>query len=142
MLSGGWSEEPIREALAAHWPPQRGNGGTLLHGDLWSGNMVWRDGRLVAVIDWEDAAVGDPLVDLAVTRLEVLWAHGAAAMWTVTKLYQSQTGINLSDLAIWDLCAALRPIPLISGWGHSPEEHAAHRAGHQAFVTQALERLG
>jgi aminoglycoside phosphotransferase (APT) family kinase protein len=34
--------------------------------------VLWRDGRIVAVIDWEDAQVGDPLADLANTRLELL----------------------------------------------------------------------
>ena len=44
----------------------------LLHGDFWPGNLLWKDGRLVAVIDWEDAALGDPLADLANSRLESL----------------------------------------------------------------------
>ena len=25
----------------------------LLHGYLWPGNLLWQDGRLVAVVDWE-----------------------------------------------------------------------------------------
>jgi hypothetical protein len=40
----------------------------LLHGDLWSGNVhLARDGRgatRIAVLDWESALVGHPLVDL------------------------------------------------------------------------------
>jgi aminoglycoside phosphotransferase (APT) family kinase protein len=36
---------------------------SLLHGDYWPDNTLWRDGRLVCVIDWEDAALGDPLAD-------------------------------------------------------------------------------
>jgi aminoglycoside phosphotransferase (APT) family kinase protein len=37
----------------------------LLHGDFWPGNALWRDGALVAILDWEDAAIGDPLADVA-----------------------------------------------------------------------------
>jgi aminoglycoside phosphotransferase (APT) family kinase protein len=37
-----------------------------VHGDIASGNIVFRDGRLVAVIDWGCLAVGDPACDLIV----------------------------------------------------------------------------
>lgn len=37
-----------------------------LHGDLHPGNLLVRDGRLVAVIDWGLAVVGDPAADLSV----------------------------------------------------------------------------
>lgn len=33
----------------------------LLHGDFWPGNLLWQDDRLAAIIDWEDAALGDSL---------------------------------------------------------------------------------
>jgi aminoglycoside phosphotransferase (APT) family kinase protein len=35
-----------------------------LHADLMPGNLLLRDGRLAAVIDWGAVAVGDPAVDL------------------------------------------------------------------------------
>lgn len=41
---------------------------TWMHGDLTPGNVLVRDGRLSAVIDWSCAGVGDPTVDL-----EVAW---------------------------------------------------------------------
>lgn len=37
---------------------------TWFHGDLMSGNLLVRDGRLVAVIDFATAGVGDPAIDL------------------------------------------------------------------------------
>lgn len=37
---------------------------TWFHGDLRSGNLIARDGELVAVIDWEGCTVGDPSSDL------------------------------------------------------------------------------
>ena len=77
-------EGPIRDALEAVWPfPQR-NLAVLLHGDFWPGNILWKVGRLVGVIDWEDAAVGDPLADVANSRLEILWAFGIEAMQAIT----------------------------------------------------------
>ncbi len=37
----------------------------LVHGDYHYGNMLFRAGRLVAVLDWEIAELGQPLLDLA-----------------------------------------------------------------------------
>src|SRR5260370_15637127 len=51
-------EGHIRDALEAAWPFPQWNTSVLLHGDFWPGNILWRDGQLVAVIDWEDAALG------------------------------------------------------------------------------------
>lgn len=45
-----------------------------LHGDLNAGNLVARDGDLVAVIDWGLAAVGDPAAD-----------HAAAWTWVLPR---------------------------------------------------------
>jgi aminoglycoside phosphotransferase (APT) family kinase protein len=42
--------------------------------------VLWRDGRIVAVIDWEEAAFGDPMADLANSWLEIVWHFGTAAM--------------------------------------------------------------
>ena len=78
-------ERRIRETLQAVWPLPHRNPAVLLHGDFWPGNTLWRDGKLVAVIDWEDAALGDPLADLARSRLEVLWAYGGDAMHAFTE---------------------------------------------------------
>jgi aminoglycoside phosphotransferase (APT) family kinase protein len=38
------------------------------------------------VLDWEDAAIGDPLADVANVRLELLWARGIEAMEPFTSL--------------------------------------------------------
>lgn len=51
------------EALAA--PPWTGPG-IWIHGDLLGGNLLLRDRRLSAVIDWGGLGVGDPACDLLV----------------------------------------------------------------------------
>src|SRR5690606_20855011 len=80
--------ERIRDALGRAAPPQPG-AAALLHGDYWPGNVLWRAGRLAAVIDWEDAALGDPLADLAISRLDLLWIFGPEAMRAFTDRYRS-----------------------------------------------------
>ena len=48
--------------LAAQAPMERGP--TLVHGDYHYGNMLFRGPELVAVLDWEIAQIGQPLLDL------------------------------------------------------------------------------
>ena len=45
-------------------PPADEPGFRRLHGDLWSGNVVW-DGDHPSLVDWEYARRGDPAEDLA-----------------------------------------------------------------------------
>ena len=131
----------IRDALEAVWPfPQR-NTSVLLHGDFWPGNILWRDGQLVAVIDWEDAALGDPLADVANSRLEILWAFGIDAMQSFTHQYQSMTTIDFTRPPYWDLCAALRPVAQLAQWGLDDTTERTMRERHRWFITQAFEKL-
>jgi aminoglycoside phosphotransferase (APT) family kinase protein len=114
----------------------------LLHGDFWPGNSLWNDGRLVAVIDWEDAAIGDPLADVANTRLELTWAIGLEAMEEFTRQYGSiVTAVDFTDLPYWDLWADLRLARRTADWSLDAAQRKAMREGHEAFVAQALARL-
>jgi aminoglycoside phosphotransferase (APT) family kinase protein len=135
-------EQRLRAILqSASALPQR-NRPVLLHGDFWPGNTLWRDGRLTAVIDWEDAAIGDPLADVANARLELLWALGAEAMEDFTRRYAStMSEIDMTDLPYWDLWADLRLAGRVSEWSLEESAERAMRAGHEAFVSQALDRI-
>jgi aminoglycoside phosphotransferase (APT) family kinase protein len=116
------------------------NGDVLLHGDYWPGNTLWKDGRLVAIIDWEDASVGDPLEDVANSRLEMLWAYGVEVMQDFTEQYKRAVrGIDFTNLPFWDLCAALRPAFKIAEWAGSDEREEIMRERHRWFVEKALE---
>lgn len=109
-----FAEDRIRETLAACGPQPQQNECTLLHGDFWPGNTLWLAGELTAVIDWEDAQLGDPLVDLANSRLEIAWIFGPEAMNLFTRHYQSLIALDYANLPFWDLCAALRFIRLFA----------------------------
>ena len=145
-------EEHIRTTLDAVWPLPQRNTATLLHGDFWPSNVLWRDGKLVAVLDWEEARSGDPLSDLAISRLEIAWIFGIDAMHLFTCHYQSLMNIDFTDLPYWDLYTALRMIRIA---GYAVAEWAAflHPFGrqditeqkikerYQAFLNQAFEKL-
>jgi aminoglycoside phosphotransferase (APT) family kinase protein len=136
-------ETHIQQVLAAAMPASSLNPVGLLHGDFWKGNLIWRENRLVGVIDWEDAALGDPLADLAKTRLEMLWAFGMDAMHQLTTAYQSLLpAVNLTHLPFWDLSVALRIIPKFATFAEDAAQEHHLREGIRVFVQQALGHLG
>lgn len=140
------------KALAARWPIASRNPTSLLHGDFWPGNLLWQSGQLQAVVDWEDAAPGDPLVDLAISRFDLYWIDSPETMERFTRHYLSLNPIDSSQLGAWDLYAALRiarmAVDDLAGWvaffhdkGH-PEMDAAHfQRRFASFVSQALAAL-
>jgi aminoglycoside phosphotransferase (APT) family kinase protein len=142
MLDESLGEGRIRDALESFGQLSQHNASALLHGDFWPGNILWQDGRLVAVIDWEDAGLGDPLADLANSRLEILWAFDADAMERFTQHYQSLTTIDIANLPIWDLFAALKPASKLSEWAADQIAEQRMRERHRLFVEQAFTKLG
>lgn len=141
MLDDSLSEGRIRDLLELVWPLPRHNPLRLLHGDYWPGNVLWKDGDVAAVIDWEDAAIGDPLADLGNMRLELLWTFGVEAMEQFTQHYQAVNALDFTNLPYWDLCAALRPASKLSEWAGDAVTEKRMREGHLVFITQAFEKL-
>jgi aminoglycoside phosphotransferase (APT) family kinase protein len=145
-------EARIRDTLVSAWPLAQRNAPVLLHGDYWPGNILWRDQKLVAVIDWEDARLGDPLSDFAISRLDVLSIFGIDAVNAFTHQYESMMAIDYSNLPYWDLCAALRLVRLagsdLAGWAafyppfgrHDITEHTI-REHFRFFISQAYDKL-
>lgn len=141
-------KQRIHTALEPFWQTAPRNASVLLHGDLWPGNLLWRDGELVAVLDWEDACVGDPLADLAICRLDSLLILGSAAMDAFTERYLAITGVERQHLPYWDLCAALRAAPVISTWaagfpalGRPDITDGTMSTALQAFADDALTNI-
>ncbi|MDQ6418865.1 phosphotransferase [Paenibacillus sp. LHD-117] len=133
----------IRHVLEAAWPLVEANHDAILHGDYWPGNTLWRDGAIAAVIDWEDAATGDPLSDVANARLEILWAYGEDASKAFTARYQElMSTLSYVNLPYWDLTAALRPASRLSEWGLDGETERRMWERHKRFVQQALANIG
>ena len=114
------------------------NDAVLLHGDFWPGNTLWRQGKVVALIDWEDAAVGDPLADLGNGRLEVLFAFGEDGMNEFTDVYRTaMPELDYADLPRWDLFAVRRLVPEIPKWGLDPTKDEELRRMGEWFAARA-----
>jgi aminoglycoside phosphotransferase (APT) family kinase protein len=95
---------------------------SLLHGDYWPGNLLWHEGHLCGIIDWEDCRIGDPLLDLAIARLDLRWIFGVEVMNCFTDLYQQVRPVDAVLLDRWDLFATLRPGTQIETWAQSYPE--------------------
>lgn len=147
-LDASLDEAGVRAALAPLWPWPQHNDDALLHGDYWPGNLLFDAGKLVAVLDWEEAEIGDPLADVALSRLDVCWAFGEAAMHTFTECYRAQTELDWRNLARWELCIALRPMSNLPRWASAYAEppisrpdidERSMREGHRRFVAEAVK---
>ena len=145
-------EEEICQQLSSYRLKDNRNTAVLLHGDYWPGNTLWRDGKLVAVIDWEDAQMGDPLIDLAQARSELVWIWGIEAMQRFTNDYLSQMDIDVTQLPYWDLCATLRFLSILGDdlpgvvdyfgkYGRYDITEQSITSDYAWFIEQALTKL-
>lgn len=116
---------------------------TLLHGDYWPGNVLWCGAACVALLDWEDAAVGDPLSDVACCRLELRYVLGVAGAEAFTRRYVQRTQLALDDLAVWDAYVAAAALASMGQWGLPAERVAVMRREAEASLVAAeLHLLG
>jgi aminoglycoside phosphotransferase (APT) family kinase protein len=111
--------ERIGDWLGAHIPSQWEP--AIMHGDYHSGNLLValdRPARVAAIVDWETATIGDPLLDLA----------GFLRFWFETRQsddwpdrdemiarYIARTARDVPDLTYYDLLARFRLAVLIEG---------------------------
>ncbi len=114
----------------------------LLHGDYWPGNVMWQQGRLIAVLDWEDAAKGDPLTDVACARVELCCARDTGLAERFTDAYVRHASTDMARLFWWDLFVSTAALQYMDGWGLAPDVLAARRAATLAFQARALQTLG
>lgn len=125
----------LRTAIAA-WettPPKD----ALLHGDFWPGNVLWKDNRIAAVIDWEDASIGAAVSDLACCRAEIMVMYGQLAMETFTTHYLASCKMDVSDLPLWEVYVSSSALATMSDWNLAPEIEATRRRRTTQFLDRA-----
>ena len=118
---------------------------TLIHADFWPGNVLWRSGRLVAIVDWEDAALGEPTADIAYCALDMRYLDLDEASHHLVARYRLITGRSLDTLEYWTASALLRPMPDIAqripAWeqlGHAAVNRKRLRQRHTALIEEVL----
>jgi aminoglycoside phosphotransferase (APT) family kinase protein len=79
----------------------------LVHGDLWQGNLLWRDDSVTGIIDWDMAGAGHPSLDLAALRLDATLLYGLGSEELVLDGWLRASGPPVTALPYWDAVAAL-----------------------------------
>lgn len=131
---------PARDRLQAR-PPAPPPRRVVLHGDYWPGNLLWRAGSLEGVLDWEDAAVGDPVSDLACARLELRYLFGLEGAETFTGAYAQHADLDRTRLPLWEVYVSAAALHYMSHWGLAPETEAHMRREAEACRDAALALL-
>lgn len=88
----------------------------LVHDDYWPGNTVWCRGRLMGIVDWTTAEVGDPRVDVAQCRADLVLSHGLEAADAFLEAYQVSAAERLPDMWYFDLFRGLRALFSYERW--------------------------
>lgn len=119
-------------------PRMRQVQGSLVHIDYWSGNILWDQGRISAILDWEEAAYGDPGIDVAYCRMDMVVNGMGHVADPFLRWYEAEMGQQVANLALWELAAAARPMFNPSGWiSQSPAGERFRR-----FVADAGRKAG
>lgn len=141
--------EPLVDWLAVHAPQE--SGAAIVHADYRLGNVIWSlagKPRLLAILDWELATIGDPLLDVgylamchpvhgeALTPTQELSAAlletGFPTRDEVLVRYAERSGRDLSLLSWYSALAA---------WKTGVLYEYSRRKGHDAYYADAGKPL-
>jgi aminoglycoside phosphotransferase (APT) family kinase protein len=117
--SGGSREVlqgPIATRIRSGWSKITASPDVLTHSDYWSGNVVWRDGRLTGIVDWSGGARGPRGFDIGWCRLDLYLLLGARVADVFLAAYEDATGQRFLDMALWDGWAAARSHDSVESW--------------------------
>ncbi len=147
----GGSEEILRGPLAAEvrhrWPEIVTSPEVLSHGDYWSGNVVWRDGRLTGIVDWSAGARGPRGFDLGWCRLDLVLLFDEQTADEFLAAYEAVSGEAVADVRLWDCWAVARSEDTVGSWvpnylplGRADLDEDELRRLHARWTTQLRER--
>lgn len=127
----------LRQRLLKMETTGYGGSPALLHGDFWPGNLLWKDQHLVGILDWEDAACGDPLSDVACAALELRYVAGADGAESFLLAYNSLRPFERDRLALWQIYVAAAAQRFMGAWGLNPERESHMRATALSVIREA-----
>jgi aminoglycoside phosphotransferase (APT) family kinase protein len=128
--------------------PAMGSSACLVHGDVSFRNTLIKDGKLVALLDWEFHHLGDPVEDLSYFRLV---AEPFIAWPQVVATYQAAGGpaYDESRARFYEVWRSTRnAVTTATAWhgfvrGHYPASKAAYQglSLHRFFLRDVADKL-
>jgi aminoglycoside phosphotransferase (APT) family kinase protein len=123
----------------------RSDARTFIHRDYQHFNVLWRRGRLTAVVDWVNAGIGPPALDVGHCRLNLAVLYSAERAEAFRVAYEAAAGGAIDPR--WDITALLSfgpewpsTIPIQIA-GRAPFDAAGATARVEAVLAAALRRL-
>lgn len=144
--------------VALRTAPPRSQRTALIHGDYQFINVMFAPDappRLAAVIDWETATIGDPLLDLG--WMLAGWqqrgedpTHASYMDWSnmpdraaICARYSQATNLDVSDINFYIALALFKLVAIMEGWYFQYVNGRSKVAGHAAMewmVPQMISR--
>jgi aminoglycoside phosphotransferase (APT) family kinase protein len=119
----------------------------LTHGDYQSGNVIWRNGTLTGVIDWEGAARGPAGYDVGWCRFDLYLLYGRNLADVFLHAYEEAGGTTVRDPHLWDLWTLARSHETVEDWvpnyrdlGRPDLTASELRRRHTAWTHELLQR--
>jgi aminoglycoside phosphotransferase (APT) family kinase protein len=99
-----WTKQPKlwERALDIARRPPPDDESCFIHRDYHPANVLWSRGRLTGVVDWPNASIGPPQVDVAHCRGNLAILHGVEVADAFLDAYRHVTGVQDYD-PHWDL---------------------------------------
>jgi aminoglycoside phosphotransferase (APT) family kinase protein len=139
----------VRTAFERWAPRLRPMTPVLVHGDYWAGNTLWHADRLTAVVDWDDARVDYPGVDVGYCRTDLAMLLGGDAPRIFLEAYEAAAGRRVAQLVLWDLAGVLAAMPDPERWlpgyhdlGRAEITPPTMRERLRVFIADVLARAG
>jgi aminoglycoside phosphotransferase (APT) family kinase protein len=138
---------PLATRIRSEWRQITGSAEVLTHYDYWSGNVVWRDGKLTGIVDWSGAARGPPGYDVGWCRLDLVLLFDERIADVFLAAYEDGIGRTIDDVALWDGWAVARSHDGVETWvpnyaplGRADLTAQELRRRHSRWTARLLER--
>jgi aminoglycoside phosphotransferase (APT) family kinase protein len=151
-LRGGSQEllaGPLAGEVRSRWAEIAAAREVLTHGDYWSGNVVWRDGKLTGIVDWSSGARGPRGFDLGWCRLDLVLLFGERIADAFLVAYEEASGRAVGEIRLWDCWAAARSHEGVASWvpnyrplGRADLDEDELRRRHAHWTARLRERTG
>ncbi len=138
---------PLAAAVRSRWAQVTAEPEVLTHSDYWSGNVVWRNGRLTGVVDWSGGARGPRGFDLGWCRLDLVLLFDEQIADVFLGAYEDAIVRSVGNMALWDSWALARSHDGVESWvsNYAPlgrpdlDEHELRRR-HSRWTARLLKR--